>query len=566
MADPTFDPTQSYAPADGTPTFDPNASYQPATGGNQGQISWSDVPFEALKSAPNSAWNIASSIFHTVRHPIDTINAVANTAVGAGEEAADAIGISPNPNGPKSGSEQQFDAVKNYYIQRYGSLDGFKQALARDPVGVMADASIVLGGGASAARAAGATGKVVNAVDKASQITNPVNIATKTLAGAGSLAGKVGAGLIGDVATRAGEAPMNLAYQAGAAGGDASKNFIASINDKLPQEQSVGLARDAVQEMKAQRNAQYKAGMADLNADTAKRQAENKSDQMQYNARAEDSGYDPKANPEPILTFDKVDNKLTELNSMGDFQGYDTDPAVSKVKELVSNEVSNFKNMDPAAFHTPMGFDALKQRLYSIADQYQPGTRERLYVDNAAKAVKDSIVEEAPRYAKVMNDYWEASDLLRQVQSELSLNPKANVGTTLRKLQSVMRNNVNTNYGYRAGLVDTLTNYGAQNLPYQLAGQALNQWTPRGLGRGAAAADILAALATGQPHLLAALPFMSPKLMGLSAYGLGAGRRMAAAPFQALVRNPIVSRMSGYLPSAPTATNLLSVVNRNPNY
>lgn len=512
---------------------------------SQQPMPWADVPGEALSNAPDSAMNLVKAVGHTVMHPIDTAVSLGNVTEGAGESLGRAL--NPNDKSEVSDQEKAFQAAKNFYGDRYGSEEGFKKALATDPVGVLADFSMVLsGGGTAAARLPGVAGKVGEVVAKAGNLTNPVNAAIKVPLATAKGIGKLAPSVIGDIGTRTGETSISQAFQAGKEGGSAAQNFLKFMTDETADpKQSVELARNAVQELKVQKNKAYQEGMAGIEAATEKAQWENKSLQMQHNARAEDSGHPTMAEPPAMMKFDNVDNKLVELNKLGDYQGYDMDPAVSKARELVSKEVSDFKNMDPGAFHTPMGFDALKQRLYSLSDQFEPGSRARLYMDKAAGAVKQSIVDEAPQYSKVMKDYWEASDFLREAEGELSLGPKANPGTTLRKLQSVMRNNATTNYGYRKNLAGKLEQFGAKDLPYQLAGQALNKWTPRGLGAGAAWLDALAAFGSGHLGLLAALPLMSPRLMGNAAYRAG----QAARPLSKLPTGALTS---------PGATNLLS--------
>lgn len=519
--------------------------WEAAPASASGKIAWADVPGQAIENAPSSAWELAKSVGHTIMHPIDTAVALGNVAEGAGESLGRAI--NPNDKSEVSDQEKQFQAVKNFYTDRYGSEEGFKKALATDPVGVLTDFSMALsGGGTAAAKLPGTAGKIGEIVAQAGAVTNPVGAIIKAPVALAKGVGKLAPAVIGDIGTRTGETSIAQAFQAGKEGGSAAQNFLKFLkNPDADATESVTLARNAVQELKQQRNAAYQQGKAGIDADTERAQWENKSHQMQYNARAEDSSMPGMAEPPAMMKFDNVDKKLVELNQLGDFQGYDIDPSAAKARELVSKEVSDFKNMDAASFHTPMGFDALKQKLYSLSDQFEPGTRARLYMDKAAGAVKNSIVEQAPEYSKVMKDYWQSSDLLRQVESELSLKPGANVGTTLRKLQSVMRNNANTNYGYRKNLSGKLEQFGAKDLPYQLAGQALNKWAPRGLGQGAAAADILAAIATGNPHLLAALPFMSPRFMGGAAYRAG----QVARPLSKLPWGELTS---------PGATNLLS--------
>jgi hypothetical protein len=114
----------------------------------------------------------------------------------------------------------------------------------------------------------------------------------------------------------------------------------------------------------------------------------------------------------------------------------------------------------------------------------------------------------------------------------------------LRKLQSTLRNNVNTNFGKRADLAKFLAANGAPRLMEKLAGQALNAWMPRGLGSlgmqlglegaaglfGHAAGAGLAGAGLG---VLATMPFMSPRLMGEASYYAG---KASTLPLQSAAR------------------------------
>jgi hypothetical protein len=119
-----------------------------------------------------------------------------------------------------------------------------------------------------------------------------------------------------------------------------------------------------------------------------------------------------------------------------------------------------------------------------------------------------------------MKDYSEASDLLSEVERSLSLGKKATADSSLRKLQSLMRNNVNTNYGNRLNLAQELENNGADIIP-AVAGQALNSWTPRGLAGVGTGAGAIASMFN--PAVLGLAPFTSPRLMGEALYKLGQG-------------------------------------------
>ncbi len=82
-----------------------------------------------------------------------------------------------------------------------------------------------------------------------------------------------------------------------------------------------------------------------------------------------------------------------------------------------------------------------------------------------------------------MKGYEEASNQIKEIERTLSLNPNATIDTSLRKLQSVLRDNVNTSYGRRGELAEYLMNVGAPNLMERLAGQSLKSPFARGLGR-----------------------------------------------------------------------------------
>ena len=61
-----------------------------------------------------------------------------------------------------------------------------------------------------------------------------------------------------------------------------------------------------------------------------------------------------------------------------------------------------------------------------------------------------------------MQEYSSRSDMIDEIGRTLSINDRAATDTTLRKLQSTTRNNANTNFGYRASLVDELKDAGGQ--------------------------------------------------------------------------------------------------------
>ena len=189
---------------------------------------------------------------------------------------------------------------------------------------------------------------------------------------------------------------------------------------------------------------------------------------------------------------------------------------------------------------TAYGLDALKR---SIDDLYPRGINpgnEAVVVARARDIVKKAILDQAPDYDKVMRPYEQARRLEVEMQKALSLGNNAAADTALRKLQSVMRDNVNANFGSRLKLVEQLEKAGDVMLIPKVAGQDLKAIAPRGLGR--VAGGTAAFGATSNPALLAALPFTSPRLVGEGALAAGDGVRMTgnalSAAQQQLANSP----------------------------
>lgn len=184
-----------------------------------------------------------------------------------------------------------------------------------------------------------------------------------------------------------------------------------------------------------------------------------------------------------------------------------------KVKGLL-DEWQTRAAQDPA-FLTVEGLDALKRHLQDLTPDFNNRTG-RAFVTEVVDKVKAGIVGQRPEYAKAMKDYWESSGQLDEIARSLSLTDKASTDTALRKLQSLMRNNVNTNYGQRLTSAAALEQAGANILP-QVAGQALSSWTPRGLQGAAATGGAVA-----NPAMWPALATFSPRLVGEAVGGAGA--------------------------------------------
>lgn len=350
------------------------------------------------------------------------------------------------------------------------------------------------------------------------------------------VAGKVGSAIGSGVrtatknalglSTGVGAEPISQAFKAGKTGNQA---FLDNIRGDVPLTDVLDQAKAGLQAMNAAKTAEYRSGMIPIQGDKS------------------------------VLSLAGIDKALQDAASVGSFKGQVKNEAAGSAVQKMRDAVDQWKQLDPAEFHTPEGLDALKQKLVGILEAipFEQKTA-RLAAGKVYNATKAEIEKQAPTYSKVMKDYTAASEQIHEVERALSLNNKASQDTAMRKLQSLMRNNVQTNYGNRLTLANTLEDQGGVELMPALAGQALNSWTPRSLsgqlGSGAAVAGAFA-----NPLALGLLPMQSPRLVGSLAYGAGrlsgaaqsgaarfANNALSQARLSALANDPSALAQFGY--------------------
>lgn len=135
--------------------------------------SWSDVPGEALANLPASAGKFVGGLYEAVTSPVQTVKGLLDIGAGALQNITPKVvkdfvnQFETNPEAAQR-AVTVANAVGGEYAKRYGSVEGFKEALATDPVGVASDFSTLLTGAGAAVKGYGrvastALGKVVNA-------------------------------------------------------------------------------------------------------------------------------------------------------------------------------------------------------------------------------------------------------------------------------------------------------------------------------------------------------------------------------------------------------------------
>lgn len=485
-------------------------------------LSWSDVPKEAFKNIPDSAVYTAKTLAYPFMHPIDTLTGFKNIGHGLISKAAGALGVEQDPQW-KAETEAPANAVGQFFKDRYGSVDALKNTLATDPVGALVDTTAVLGGGgAILGRAPGVVGKAGQAVSKVASAIDPIANAGRVA----KLGGKAASSALG-MTTGAGGLPIETAFKAGRAG---NQTFIDHMRGSAPATDVLDMAQEAVQAYGKDRGAAYRSSIGSLKESTKP------------------------VNYKPVI------DALTDAKSMISLKGMDDLPkskAAADVYNEINQTVRDFA-LHPAA-QTAEGLDALKQAIGEIQKKTQYGTLERKVSGEVFNATKNEIVKQVPEYAKTMKDYANASEQITDLTKTFSLGEKASKDTAIRKLTSVMRNNVNTNFGERARLMDVLAKK-QPDLPNAIAGQALNSPTPRGLQGTVASLGAGYGAASVNPMALAMLPFASPRLVGEATYkvgqGVGAAEKVAKAlklPIKDIPKAALPAYVAGVLGQSANA-------------
>ena len=492
-------------------------------------------PFATLVNAPGSLYrNTIGGLVDVVSNPVQAAQGIGDIVAGGVYKALPgpvqrgltAIETSPyNPLGNPAAlqrAQTMASAAGQEFVRPYSSGAEFQKTMEQDPFRVVGDLSTVLGGGGAVIRAAnmgGRTAGVANAMVRAGELTNPINAMIKGT----QLIPKLGTEVLPNVlglSTGVGGDTVKTAFESGLG---AKTAFKENMRGDVPITQVLDDARQNLANMNAAKQKDYRSGMVDIK------------------------------NDKTVLDFTGIDKALTNAESMAYYKGKIKDQTAANVLEDMKKKVADWKNSDPAEYHTPEGMDALKQSLY---ESFGKLGKEEKTAYSAGKQVYDSVKSEinaqAPTYAKVMKDYSESSDLIHEIERALSLGQKASEDTALRKLQSLTRNNVITNYGQRTALAEQLAAQGGTELMPALAGQAMTAKLPRNLAaQGGAIGAGLAAISN--PWTAAALPFMSPRLVGEAAYGAGAAAR-GIGNFVAPVTNAL----------APTVANARRLASQIP--
>ena len=439
---------------------------------------------QALSNVDESGIQLLKDITTPIFHPIQTAKDLKNL----GSSIINLI----RPG--EQGNEQLAKEVGNFFKERYGGLENIKKTFATDPLGMLSDISIIFSGGSMLPSKVGKISKLASKVD-------PIYAAvqgTKKLAQGGEyLAGKTIAPIVG-MTTGTGGKALTEAYQAGKVGGDQLEAFTKSMRGVEEPSAIVEDVNKAFQKLKEEKAITY----------TTNKKA------LKLHQKKIDMGK---------IADDVLDYEISK--SAGKTQTTLSD-AAQKTLEKIKKHITEWVKDD--SLHNARGADQLKRKIDAeYPSGLKPPADQAALVAEIRNMVKDQIIRQVPEYGDVMKAYEQAVKLEKELIENLAVGSKKNASTTLKKLQSVIRNNVHTNFGQRLKSLNKLEKVDDYYLLPRIAGQSLTDLMPSGIQKLMGTGTIGYAAGTVNPAILGLLPFQSPRLTGEAAKAFGQTVRTA---------------------------------------
>lgn len=443
-----------------------------------GEMPMLDVAGRALSNAPSSAWNAIKGVGEAIYNYDQTGEALGQLGKGLYSKASGALGYERNPE-----AEALVDAIGSMYADRYGSMAAFKETLGEDPFAIGLDVASVAPVIGAAGKASG-LGKLATGAGRVAALGDPVNLALE--------AGKLGTKAVTRPAAAVARYPQAIAT-------GAPPNALALANE-------IGRSADPMA-----RNTFFSAmrgsseprdiARAAVSAMGEKKQA---ASDFYTSRKAELTTL-----PLPMTEIRAaLDDAMMAANQYGTRFGT---PVVDALQAMDAKIRALEAHPNPGA-RTAVQLDLLKRDLRDIVEQIPPSDRGA--IAGVPRSVRDTIAKVDEKYADMM-DYWqEWMSTMRDLQSTLGTGDRVSETSRLAKLMSTMKS------GDKLNLLKQLEDTpSGKYLKEMIAGTAFRDIMPaylQGFGLGAAG-SILA----GGPHGIAAAAAASPRLAGLTQYGIG---------------------------------------------
>lgn len=493
-------------------------SAQEAGPAMSGAPSWSEIPGQALSNLPESAMKMAEQLYQTVRHPLQTAQGLGQVGMGAAEKLgagiASTLGMQDTeerlgPPRPPSKNEQKVNDLLDSLGERYGSIDALKKTMATDPVGFLADASSVLGGGAAL------TGSKI--LGKAAALTDPFRIAGAAVKGTAKVVGRRAAEALG-VTTGIGAKGVLRAAEENPLIRDTPYYQALKAKDHTAV---LEMIKDAITQLRRKSSEDFQKGFDEIKA----------------------------KHPDPIDAgplFDDIESGLKKFHVKWTGAGKDAEFDFSKSgiidpqeRGAMSNLMDEVNSWDD---FTPAGLHVLKKHVDAF---YKEAKASRALVASLRDSIKRHIVQAAPEYGPLMRQSEDQIGAIEEIEKALSAKRKGNrlknADTLHRKLSTVFRD-ANKE---RLNALKDLEKRSGKDVTGAVAGMASSSFLPREhLGKLLGMGEIAGA-ALLSPKALLGLPLLSPRVIGEVAPAVGSAYRGINALAAPAVKNALLGYQLG---------------------
>lgn len=475
-------------------------------------LTWAQAVVQGGQNLPMSTIKAGGEIVEAVTHPIETGLTLLKLMSGTLQLVLpDEVVSMIDPEGKSAESQEMALAVGQYFKDKYKNEDSIKHVVATDPASVLMDIATVLSGGGAILTKTGQLTNVAkattvgNALQKTGTMTDPFTATLKAGEFAVTKTGKLAGEIAGGTSGTGGAAVANVVDVAREG---AKEGTIGTKGDRLGRGVEGQTVTNAIRQGSDLEQV-LQTALRDLDVMKA-----NKQDN--YRKNKELWSQDVTA-----LKFEDIDKAMLRADNIVRYKGTIKNAEGVKALKKLQDIITEYKGNKPETHHSVEGFDAMKQTMWSVIEDIpMDNATARAVAQNIYHSVGDTIKKQAPGYASAMKEFMNASDLIKQIEQTLSLKKGANVDTAIRKLNSIMRDNVNTNFSQRTKLAKLLENEGGEKFIAELAGQQFASTMPRGI-QGAVTPGVSTVAAVGgaiDPISYAAtLAASSPRVVGETA-------------------------------------------------
>jgi hypothetical protein len=409
------------------------------------------------------------------------------------------------------------NALINEYADTYGSTEGFKERLYKDPFFIGMDAATLIPGVGAAARVAGVGEKAVKALNVAGKLMDPVQLALE----ATKVPLKVGAA-VGKTAAATASGVPKIAYDMAQAFGASKKPgsqaaFSAALSGKMNSQVLADTAVKSLEEAGQMASAEYRASHAALNTavvDTAPIHAKIAEIENRLGANTPTTVI---RNGQAVNTTVGLVHAAPELE------------ALQKMREAIQASDNSVNAVD----RTIDGVDRAKKTMDDILSGYGGGKMGLL--NEVKKSTKAAMNAVDPKYGAMLDRWAEWRRQMKDLQVQLVGSTNASDSARIAKLIKSLSSD------RKMDLLKMITNTpSGKFLPEMIAGHALSGWAPAN-GRG-----LIDVLAGGGLYYAGAHPAMilggaalaSPYVGGQIANKTGMAGRLATrlTPPQAVMK------------------------------